>query len=118
MNQKKLIFIIIGLTLSLYLFFPIIAAFFKISNREGPVIYSLGYHSILYKLSYSEFHDATPRIDAYQSVFYNRPLFYGLDKRIKSKDEIDSIMQELKKSKSPFYQVYLKELKSIDTTVN
>jgi len=61
--------------LILYLAGPLIAGFFGIGDREGPRIYSRGFHTVLYKITYAVNHNDKPRISSDPG---DRPLFYGL----------------------------------------
>ncbi|QYY36648.1 hypothetical protein [Ruficoccus sp. ZRK36] len=85
----------------LYLAGPLIAGYWRIGERDGPVFYHAELHSILYQLAYDESIDGKPRISYYRPGLYERPLFWGLPLRPKPKAERDAYVESVIKRNGP-----------------
>jgi hypothetical protein len=69
-----------GSVVLLYLIFPFIAGVFAIGDRDGPKIYPLSYHHLLYMISYESVWHEKPR----QNVELDRPWFYGFPRSLRA----------------------------------
>jgi len=86
MSKRRLILIFGAVIFAIYLALPFIAGSKSWGDRDGPVIYPEGFHSSAYIIGAEESGLPKPR-RSMTSILSNRPLFYGLRRRPKSKSE-------------------------------
>lgn len=68
---------VLAILVSLYLLFPLVAGVLAIGDRDGPKIYPIAYHTMLYMIAYEDVHHEKPR----QTPWLERPWFYGFPRR-------------------------------------
>jgi hypothetical protein len=78
MKVNRVLIVVIAIVL--YLIGPIIAGLLGLGERDGPIIYSSEYHTVLYIAAYESARNEKPRLSLDHGEF-DRPLFYGLPRR-------------------------------------
>ena len=75
--------------IGLYIAGPIVAGMTGTGDREGPVLYSEEFHTSLYIIGHEAVFQEKPR-QRLDSWMYDRPLFYGMHRRLKPQAERDA----------------------------
>ncbi len=77
----------------LYQLGPYLAGALKVGDREGPMIYDEGSHSLKYNDAHEMIYGSKARVTI-DLVFSERPYFYGLSRRPKPKEEREKILKQ------------------------
>ena len=86
MKKRRFVIISLAVLLGCYVAGPYLAGAFRVGDRLGPVVYPMAFHQSLYILAHEGSHNEKPRVPL-DSWMYNRPVFYGLPRRLKSLPE-------------------------------
>jgi hypothetical protein len=90
-NARIAIRISLGIGIIL-LFAPLLAGYFQIGDRDGPVFYPESLHTPLYILAHEAANEGKPRMSLAWSL-YDRPSFWGLPRRPKSEAVRDAYIE-------------------------
>ena len=99
--MKKLrIIVVLAALLIVYAAGPFLAGAFCVGDRLGPVFYPESAHAVIYIIACEAIHDEKPR-QPIDSWMYQRPLFYGMSRRLKSQQAREAYIQMARRNESP-----------------
>ena len=105
MKKRNIIIILLVVLVSCYVLGPILAGAFRVGDRRGPIFYPAAFHEVLYIIAYESSHNGKPRMPL-DNWMYRRPLFYGLPRRLRSREERQEYLDMIRRNESPILERY------------
>jgi hypothetical protein len=99
MKKRRIIIVLIALTIC-YASGPFLAGAFRVGDRLGPASYPESFHETIYIMAHEAFHNEKPR-EPIDSWMYQRPLFYGTSRRLKSQQDREAYIEMARRNESP-----------------
>jgi hypothetical protein len=100
--KKRVLLILVSLA-GCYALGPCVAGSRAIGDRSGPVIYPEALHESIYIIAHEGSYNEKPRVPL-DTWMYDRPLFYGLPRRLKSAEERKAYIDKARQNQSPMLE--------------